>query len=107
MREMQRRTFLTAAGAAAAAPLPGAVPPKTTTRKALMKVGTQHADDDASLKILAAFGVNNICSTLFSKTLDDKWSVDSLKRLRERVESHGVALDMVPLPKSSSPIARF
>jgi mannonate dehydratase len=107
MREMQRRAFLTAAGAAAAAPLPGAAPPKTTGRKALMKVGTQHADDDATLKILAAFGVNNICSTLFSRTLDEKWSVDSLKRLRERVESHGVSLDMVPLPMSSIAISRF
>ena len=34
------------------------------------------------------------------------WSVDSLSRLRERVESFGITLDMVPLPMSSSEISR-
>ena len=38
--------------------------------------------------------------------LDDAWSVESLTRLRERVESFGLTLDMVPLPLSSSEISR-
>ncbi|MBC8167582.1 MAG: mannonate dehydratase [Bryobacteraceae bacterium] len=71
-----------------------------------MKIGTQHADDDATLKIISSFGVKNICSSGISRKMDEKWSVDSLKRLRERVESHGISLDMVPIPMSSSPIER-
>jgi mannonate dehydratase len=74
--------------------------------KALMKVGTQHGDSDAILRALAAFGVNHICSRLPSARMDDAWSVESLTRLRERVESFGITLDMVPLPLSSSEISK-
>ena len=77
-----------------------------TGRKALMKVGTQHGDSDAILRVLAGFGVNHICSLLPSRTLDAAWSVEGLTRLRERVESFGITLDMVPLPFSSSEISR-
>jgi mannonate dehydratase len=75
--------------------------------KALMKVGTQHGDSDAILHAMAGFGVNHICSRLPSVRMDERWSVDSLSKLRERVESFGVTLDMVPLPMSSSEISRF
>jgi mannonate dehydratase len=92
-----------AAAEAAGAPQPARPAPK----KALMKVGTQHDSSDEVLAVMAAFGVNYICSRLPSAKLDDNWSVDSLKRLRERVEKHGLTLDMVPLPMSSNPIARF
>lgn len=74
---------------------------------AKMKVGTQHGDSDPILRVLAGLGVNNICSRLPSERLDEKWSVDGLSRLRERVESFGMALDIVPLPMSSNEIARF
>src|SRR5688500_9329054 len=82
--------------------------PRTTAPrpKALMKVGTQHGDSDAILRVLAGFGVNHICSLLPSRTLDAAWSVDGLTRLRERVEPFGITLDMVPLPLSSSEISR-
>ena len=56
--------------------------------------------------MLAGFGVNHICSLLPSRTLDAAWSVEGLTRLRERVESLGITLDMVPLPLSSSEISR-
>ena len=72
---------------------------------AKMKVGTQHGDSDPILRVLAGLGVNNICSRLPSERLDEKWSVDGLSRLRERVESFGMALDIVPLPMSSNEIA--
>jgi mannonate dehydratase len=78
-----------------------AAPPRT-----LMKVGTQHDSSDETLTVLAAFGVNNICSRLPSARFDDEWSVESLVRLRERVEKFGIALDMVPLPLSSNEISR-
>lgn len=70
-------------------------------RKALMKVGHQHESSDEILKLLAAFGVNNICSALPSEKFDQQWSVDGLSRLKERVESFGIKLNMVPLPLSS------
>jgi mannonate dehydratase len=74
--------------------------------KARMKAGTQHGDSDAILRVLAGFGVNHICSRLPSARMDEAWSVESLSRLRERVESFGITLDMVPLPLSSSEISR-
>jgi len=70
--------------------------------KALMKAGTQHGDSDEILRVMAAFGVNHICSaTPSQKGLDATWSVDSLLRLRERIEGFGVKLDMLQLPTNS------
>jgi mannonate dehydratase len=112
---MHRRDFLAApllltgrdrigpdADTASRAPQPAA-----TSRPALMKIGTQHGDTDPVLRAMAGFGVNHICSRLPSVRLDDKWSVDSLSRFREHVESFGITLEMVPLPMSSNDIARF
>src|SRR5262245_27765299 len=130
---MDRREFLGAAAASPIAALAGSVssPADTATagssradaatvadaiavaqplraaKPALMKVGTQHGDSDAILRVLAGFGVNHICSRLPSVRLDEKWSVDSLSRFREHVESFGITLDMVPLPMSSNDISRF
>ena len=113
---MDRREFvrLTTSGMAAGAMAEALVSAQVATNpasarasspgKALMKVGTQHGDSDVILRYLAAFGVNNICSRLPSRVMDDAWSVDSLKRMRERVESFGITLDMVPLALSSSEI---
>jgi len=70
-----------------------------------MKVGTQHGSSDEILRLLAAFGVNHICSSLPSAKMDENWTVDGLLKLRERVESHGIKLDMVPLPLSSNLIS--
>ena len=74
--------------------------------KARMKVGTQQGDSEEILRPLAAFGVNNICGTLPSAKLDEAWSVDALSKRRDRVGAHGVSLDMLPLPMSSSEISR-
>ena len=115
---MDRRDFvrLTGSGVTAAAlaetlvsaqaAVQPAAPRATSTPTARMKAGTQHGDSDAILRVLAGFGVNHICSRLPSARLDDHWSVDGLNRLRERVESFGVTLDMVPLPLSSYEISR-
>jgi mannonate dehydratase len=115
---MNRRDFVRLGGGIAAARLaedlaqrrvaespPRAARPAAAP-KALMRVGTQHGDADAILRVLAGFGVNHICSLLPSARLDDAWTVDGLSRLRERVESFGLHLDMVPLPLSSSEISR-
>jgi len=100
----RRDLFEMAATALAAAPAARGA----TSRKprAAMKAGTQHSTADDVLKVMAAFGVRHICSTLPSRKLDENWSVDGLKRLRERVESYGMRLEMVPLPLSSLPISR-
>src|SRR5437867_309211 len=119
---MDRRRFVRVAGSgiatgafaeAVVAAQVAAKPPrqsgdsKAKPRKALMRVGTQHGDSDEILRALAGFGVNNICSRLPSERLDEHWSVESLSRLRERIESFGITLDVVPLPMSSNDIARF
>jgi mannonate dehydratase len=93
---MNRRTFakLSIAPFAAAA-TPGQ-----------MKLGTQNDSSDAALKVLAALGVNHLCSTLPSPRFDENWSVAGLTRLRQRVESFGLKLEMVPLPLSSAYITK-
>jgi mannonate dehydratase len=119
---MHRRKFLAAtlAGTTAAGalvgyragqgrprPAPAVEPPKgEAPKKGRMKAGQQHRSSDADLRFLAALGVGHICSALPSRTFDDNWSVAGLSRLRERVERFGIQLDMVPLPMSSSPVAR-
>ena len=118
---MNRREFVRLAGAGMSAgalaeamvsaqvaqrPATSGVVAPTTSPKVKMKVGTQHGHSDAVLRACAAFGVNNICSGLPSAKLDEAWSVDSLSKLRELVASHGISLDMVPLPMSSSEISR-
>ena len=111
---MNRRDFVRLAGIGVAAGAsagslaaeqakPG---PKAGAQKALMKVGTQHDSSDEVLGVMAALGVNHICSRLPSAKMDAEWSVEGLTKLRERVEKAGITLDMVPLPLSSSPIAR-
>ena len=103
---MDRRRFLsTAAGAALLETQ--AAPARPGQQKALMKAGTQHDSSDEALRVLAAFGVEHICSTLPSAKMDEHWSAEELTRLRERVESHGIRLDMVPLPLSSNYITKY
>lgn len=80
----------------------GAATPNAESRKAKMKVGHQHYSSNEILTLLAAFGVNNICSALPSRKFDQNWSVEGLTKLRERVESFGVKLEMVPLNPESN-----
>ena len=95
---MRRRDLFEMGAALAAAPQATRA---QTAGRARMKLGTQHGDSDEILRVMAAFGVNHICSRIPSKTLDEKWSVDALSRLRERIEKFGVQLDMVELPTNS------
>jgi mannonate dehydratase len=95
---MRRRDFfgLSAALAAGQAPLAlAAVPPLR------MKLGTQHGESDEILRTMAAFGVNHICAHTPSKQLDEKWSVEALTQLRERIEKFGLTLEMIELPTNS------
>jgi len=101
---MDRRQFLGTAGIAAAGG--ASLTPAAPARAALPKVGTQHGSSDEILRLCAAFGVNHICSALPSEHFDGSWSVEGLMKLRERVESFGIKLEMVPLPLSSHYITR-
>jgi mannonate dehydratase len=106
---MKRRQLLegavagTAAVAAADMAAPSAAA-KAAPRKTRLKAGHQHQHSDEVLRSLAAFGVVHICSGLPSRVMDENWSVEGLSRLKERVEAFGIALDMVPMPLSSSRI---
>ena len=103
---MRRRHFLgAAAGTLAAAGAPAQRLPAPAGSKAALKLGTQHDSSDETLRVLAALGVNHICSRLPSARLDANWSVEGLSRLREHVESFGIRLEMAPLPLSSNYIA--
>src|SRR4051794_3732464 len=86
----------------AAAPLAAGSPATSQPMGRRMKLGTQHDSSDATLRVLAALGVNHLCSRLPSPKLDANWSVEGLTRLRERIESFGITLEAVPLPLSSS-----
>src|SRR3984885_5606775 len=100
---MNRRRFLETAALAPLAPQIGNAAPAPAGR---MKCGTQHNSTDEVLTICAAFGVNHVCSTLPSAKFDAAWSVEGLTKLRERVESHGITLEAVPLPLSSAYITK-
>ncbi len=102
---MRRRRFLEAAATALAA-AGQASGQKIAAPAARLKLGTQNDSSDASLNVLAALGVKHICSTLPSARMDENWSVEGLTKLRERVESYGIRLEMAPLPLSSSYITR-
>jgi len=80
---------------ALAAPARKSRPPKT----ALMKVGTQQGSaSDEQLRFYARCGVRNICGTAPRPGPKGYWTVEQLLKLRERVESFGISLDMLPIP---------
>src|SRR5688572_5288099 len=106
---MDRREFVRLAGSgmaagaiaetlvsAQAAQRPAPARTNAAASKVKFHVGTQHGDSDAILKSMAAFGVNNICGSMPSARLDEKWSVGALTKHREHVESYGIKLDMMP-----------
>jgi mannonate dehydratase len=106
---MNRRQLLEGAVAGAAAlagtrPGAPAAAAKAAPRKSRLKAGHQHQHSEEVLRSLAAFGVGHTCSGLLSRVMDENWSAEGLSRLKERVEAFGIALDMVPLPLSSSRI---
>lgn len=98
---MERRSFLQMPALAAAAT--AAPPPAPAGR---MKLGSQHSHADKDLAVMSSFGVNDICSSLPSRKFDENFSVEALSRLREKVESYGIRLQMIPLPLSSLSVER-
>ena len=102
MKNLKRRSFIEfAAGAAAAAGPQARAAQKKPSRPVLFDAGTQQGHSPEVLRAMAAFGLKRICSGELSKRLNERWSVDSLSRLREEVESFGIKLAMVPIPMDS------
>ena len=108
---ISRRKFLTGAGGAVLG-MAAAVPSVAQLSKASglppvrMYAGHQHDHSPSTLKLLAAMGVNHICSGLPSAKMDEHWSVAGLTALRDQVKSFGLSLDCVPLPLSSRDISK-
>jgi mannonate dehydratase len=103
---MNRRRFAKLAASSLAFSPANSLAQDGSPRSGRMKLATQHDSSDEVLRVMAALGVTHICSRLPSARLDESWSVESLTRLRERVESFGLHLEAVPLPLSSSYIAK-
>src|SRR5277367_5861681 len=103
---MNRRRFAKLAATSLAFSPAGARDQSGPARAERMKLATQHDSSDEVLRVMAALGLTHICSKLPSPHLDESWSVGGLTRLRERVESFGLTLEAVPLPMSSSFIAK-
>ena len=99
---MDRRNFLEIASAGLGATAVASPSQSRQPRRLLMKIGSQHSDSDADLRVMAAFGVNHICASRTSKKLDQFWSVEGLTKFREHVESFGIKLEMVQLPTSAT-----
>jgi len=75
-----------------------------------MHVGLQMGDlSDGNLKFARQIGAENIVAANPRPLIPEgqgHFSTDALRQLRERVESHGLAIDVLALPLSSSTIAR-
>ena len=86
----------TLAGSASAAPAPA-------TKRARMVLGCQRAPtDDRALMFFKRHAVEHICGYPPAPRERESWTADSLRRLRERCEAQGVALDMIEFPFMAS-----
>ncbi|WP_319517690.1 mannonate dehydratase [uncultured Martelella sp.] len=68
-----------------------------------MYLGTQlAARDDEDYRVWAQLGIKHICADPAGEP--GSWTLDDLLRLREKVETFDLVLDMIQLPLPSSPI---
>ncbi len=116
---MNRRKFLTAArnvaysaatmGTAAlgsgcsseesSAGKPGGSQSAIQAAKSRIKLGTQRGPTtDEMLRYFKRHGVDHICGYPPDPGERGSWSREELEQMRERVESHGIGLDLVQLP---------
>ncbi len=102
----RRELFLGAIPAAAALAAPSRDASNAAVRRARMVVGCQRAPtDEQALMFFKRHAVDHICGYPPRGDSRESWSAEALSRLRERCESHGVALAMVEFPfMGSNPI---
>jgi mannonate dehydratase len=110
---VNRRRFLgagiTSAGLGALALVKGDTKPQASNaaKTALMKVGCQRGPtSDEMLQYWAKFGVKNICGYVHGTGPDGAWEVAEIEKLKKKVESYGIALDMLALPLPSAYITK-
>jgi mannonate dehydratase len=107
---MKRRDFFSIAGAAGVGTVAvgmTALAARAAARPkaALMKVGTQQGPvNDAMLQYFKRHGVSHLCAAV--PRTPDGWQYEELLRLRERIEAHGLHLEMLALPMSSVEVSR-
>jgi mannonate dehydratase len=106
---MNRRAFLSASGVGAAAlaarpDMVGATPAAAGAAVSPAPVlGCQRSPTDARrLQHFKRHGVDHICGYPPNDDEPASWTAESLKRLRDLCESHGVTLDMVEFPMLTS-----
>jgi mannonate dehydratase len=70
---------------------------------ARMVLGCQRAPtDDRALMFFRRHAVEHICGYPVTEDRRDAWTPEALTKLKERCQSHGIALDMVQFPFMSS-----
>lgn len=70
-----------------------------------MYLGTQlDARDDDDYRVWAQLGIKHICADPPGPA--GTWQLDDLLRLREKVESFGLTLDMIQIPLPSQPVEK-
>ena len=112
---MRRRQFVSLAGAAGLGALvrPGPLEARPAVERSGLArpqpagegpvLGCQRAPTDARrLQHFKRHGVDHICGYPPGEHTPTAWTVESLSRLRDLCESHGVSLDMVQFPMLSS-----
>jgi mannonate dehydratase len=108
---MRRREFVALVGTAGvgalARPCPTAERAVASARRpavpATMVAGCQRAPTDVRrLEHFKRHGIDHICGYPGNEDDPASWSVESLSKLRDLCESHGVSLDMVQFPTLSS-----
>ena len=103
---MNRRDFVSSAGLAGLGSLVRPSPVSASEpaiASSSMVVGCQRSPTDAPrLDYFKRHGVEHICGYPPNDQDSASWSVESLSKLRELCEAHGVALDMVQFPTLSS-----
>jgi mannonate dehydratase len=102
---IRRRQFFSATLAAAAAKAlvsreaAGTAQRQPARQPLRMKLGCQSGPQtDERLEFFARYGVQAICGAPDAPHDGRMWSADELARFRERVERHGMSLDMVAAP---------
>ena len=104
---MNRRQFLSSSGAAAAGLAGGALAPGSvyaaTSKRALMKLGaTVRQCDDASLKALARYGIQNIVASPAIGEARLYGTVEELKRIRDAADRNGMSIEILTPPNLAS-----
>jgi mannonate dehydratase len=103
---MQRRAFVSRIGLAGVAACTGVAPSAaqpTSRARARMVVGCQRSPTDAAMLMhFKRHAVDHICGYPPDGEARSAWMPDSLKRLRDLCDAHGVSLDMIQFPFMSS-----